>query len=37
MITFDISTTKNEKLHITIVGIAILLLASCKEEVENPK
>ena len=26
-----------KKLHITIVGIAILLLASCKEEVEKPK
>ena len=26
-----------KKLHITILGIAILLLASCKEEVEKPK
>ena len=26
-----------KKLHITILGIAILLLTSCKEEVEKPK
>ena len=26
-----------KKLHITLLGIAILLLASCKEEVEKPK
>lgn len=26
-----------KKLHITIIGIAILLLGSCKEEVEKPK
>ena len=26
-----------KKLHITFIGIAILLLASCKEEVEKPK
>ena len=26
-----------KKIHITILGIAILLLTSCKEEVEKPK
>ena len=26
-----------KKLHIALLGMAILLLASCKEEVEKPK
>lgn len=26
-----------KKLHITLIGIAVLLLASCKEEIEKPK
>ena len=26
-----------KKLHITLIGIAILFLTSCKEEVEKPK